>query len=90
MALYPIQVPRDPYRGRNPARLRKAERFDKLAERLERYINERVAQSKDESQIFSYGMIAIDLGIPEKDIENVLYGVDCGGNGLTVINRRGS
>jgi hypothetical protein len=38
----------------------------------------------DDVRIISYGMIAHDLGLPENEVENVLYGVDCGGNGLTV------
>jgi hypothetical protein len=88
MPSYPIKVPRGSYRGRDPARLRRAERFDKLAERLERYINERAAACTEEIQIFAYRKIALELGIPEAEVEKVLYGVDCGGNGLTVVKRR--
>jgi hypothetical protein len=85
MIVYPLKVPLDPYRGRNLARLRKAERFNALAERLERHINLQVQQSDDRIQIFYYGGLALDLGIPENEVENVLFGVEAGGNGITIV-----
>jgi hypothetical protein len=84
MVTYPVSVPRDPYRGRNPSRLRKPQDFDRLAEQLERYINERVAKKDDEIQEFLYGFIAIDLGIEQDRVRDVLFGVDCGHNALLV------
>ena len=88
MATYPIKVPLDSYGGRNSARLGKKARHNLLAEKLERYINDRVGKSEHKIQIFSYRVIATDLDIEAKDVENVLFGVDCGGNGLTVSKRR--
>jgi hypothetical protein len=85
MAVYPLQIPRFPYRGHNPARLRKAERFNALAERLEQHINSQVEKSNDRTQFFSYGGIARDLRIDEKEVENVLYGVEAGGNAITIV-----
>ena len=90
MAIYPIKVPHDLYSGRNQARLRKAAAFNELAEKLERHINERVENSPYAIKIFSYESIALDLDIPAPEVENVLFGVECGGKGLTVTKRRGS
>ena len=85
MIVHPLVVPRSPYRGRDPARLRKAERFNALAERLEQHINSQVEKSNDRVQIFYYGGIARDLRLDEKEVENVLFGVKAGGNGITIV-----
>lgn len=83
MALYPIHIPRDLYSGRNPPRQRQAQRFNDLAERIERYINAEM-ESESSGRMFSYGTVALALGLAETEVEKILYGVDCGGNGLTV------
>jgi hypothetical protein len=85
MAVYPLEIPRDLYRGHDPARLRKAARFNALAERLEQHLNSLVEKSNDRSQVFNYGGIAIDLRIDRKEVENVLFGVEAGGNGITIV-----
>ncbi|MFH1342846.1 MAG: hypothetical protein ABIL01_16835 [Pseudomonadota bacterium] len=87
MTPYPINVPRDLYSGRDPARKRKAQRFNDLADRLEKYINAEMKRAPAGSRMFSYGMIALDLKLSEAEVENVLYGVDAGGNALTVWKR---
>ncbi len=65
---YPLQIPRCLYRERDPVRLRKAERFNALAERLEQHINSQVEKSNDRIQIFYCGGIALDLRIDEKEV----------------------
>lgn len=86
MARYPISIPRSTYRGHDSTKLRKAERFNVLAEQLERYINSEVEKSNDRNHIFSYGGIAHALRLDEKGVEDVLYGVEAGGNAITVVN----
>lgn len=88
MATYPIHVPRDPYRGRMERRLRQARQRDAIAAELETYINDRFRDSDDESHSFMYGYIAIDTGIPEDTVRRLLFGVDCGHNGLTVYKKK--
>src|SRR5258705_1213353 len=66
---YPLQIPRCLYRERDPVRLRKAERFNALAERLEQHINSQVEKSNDRIQISYCGGIALDLRIDEKEVE---------------------
>lgn len=83
--VYPVEVPLSLYRGRDPAKLEKAARYNALAEKLQTYINGEVDKSEHPSQIFSYSMIAAALGLDREDVEKVLYGVDAGGNGLTVL-----
>ena len=74
--------------GGRRKRLSKAEAFNELAEILERHINERVEKSDHAIQIFSYQTIALDLDIPVPEVENVLYGIERGGDGLTVTKGR--
>jgi hypothetical protein len=83
---FPLRIPRDTYWGKNLSRTRSAERFNALAEKLERHINSQVEASNDRVQIFYYGGIAIDLGIPESCVEKVLFG-EGGGNGITIVKR---
>jgi hypothetical protein len=86
MPEYPIRVPLDPYRGRDEARLRKADSFNRAAERIERFLNDQVGSEKPGNYIFSCGRIAIDLKMEEKTVENVLFGIG-GGNGITIVKR---
>src|SRR5258706_15636043 len=77
MAVCPLQIPRCLYRERDPVRLRKAERFNALAERLEQHTNSQVEKSNDRIQIFYCGGIALDLRIDEKEVAGTRYQLFC-------------
>lgn len=81
--VYPIKVPRN--HSANKRYREKNRRFNELADLLEKHLNVKIEQNPDNIQQYFYGAIAVELGIPEREIENVLYGVDGGGNGLTVV-----
>lgn len=85
MKTYPIRVPRKHYRGSKPAQTKKVNQHNHLAKQLEDYINADIAECDDELQQFMYPILAADLGLNTKDVRNVLFAVDAGHNGITVI-----
>lgn len=87
MVAYPICVPPKHYRGTKEALRRKSAIYNELARTLEKHINDSVAECDDEIQVFHYGSIAAELGLHVDDVRDVLYGVDAGHNGITVVKR---
>ena len=85
MASYPVSVPRKHYRGSKVSLRRKAAEYNSVAQRLEEYVNRKVEEDSDsDCSRFMYGYIAADTGLSEETVRTVLFGVDCGHNGLTV------
>jgi hypothetical protein len=84
MVTYPIHVSRKRYGGRNLARLRNSQEHNRLAEQLENYLNAKIEQNSNQTQVYLYAQIAIDLGFSVDAIRAVLFAVDSGHNGLTV------
>jgi len=84
MVSYPINVPRKHYGGAKPRLRQKASDYNRLARELEDYLNQRIAASDAETQTYLYPSIGRDTGIPLEIVRQILFGVDCGHNGLTV------
>ncbi|HEX2207000.1 MAG TPA: hypothetical protein VHG93_04910 [Longimicrobium sp.] len=84
MKIYPISVPRKPYRGRNDSMRRKVAQYNDDAAVLEEYLNERIEADPAPVQEYLYGFIARDVGMSVARVTEILFGVDCGHNGLTV------
>lgn len=85
MPTYPVHVPRDGYRGSNPARRRKQSLFNSRAKLLEDYLNAEMEKlPSGEIRMFTYGFIAIDVKMNAEDVRDVLYGVDAGSGGITI------
>jgi hypothetical protein len=84
MKVFPIHVPRSRYRGGKPSLRQKASDYNRDAERLEKYLNDRIQASPSSVQQYIYGSIAPDVGLPLERVQEILFGVDCGHNGLTV------
>ena len=69
------------YRGRDENKRRRTIEKNKCVEKIERYINEQVANNPDEMQQLMFANIALKLGI---DVEIVRHAVSDGGyNGIT-------
>ena len=83
MPLIPIRVPRDPYRGSNANRRRKAAEFDRIAEKLEEHINREMAMSSETRHVFVYGELAFDLGLLQNQVRDALAGIG-GDTGIAV------
>lgn len=84
MVTYPIHVRRKHYNGSKDHLRRRCARTNQTAAELERYLNRRIEESDQETQVFLYGFIAADTGIAEEEVRRLLFPVDCGHNGLTV------
>ena len=85
MVTYPVRVPRDGYRGRNEPRRENASAYNHVAETLEHYINQEVAESGErECYGFCYHAIARNTGIDRDLVYWMLSRVGCGHRGITV------
>lgn len=84
MRIYPISVPRKHYRGSKDAMRRKVAQYNDDAVALEKYLNERIEADPAPVQDYLYGFIARDVGMSIDRVTEILFGVDCGHNGLTV------
>lgn len=84
MPVYPIRVPRERYRGSKPGIARKVAEHNRLAAALEEYLNKWIAERDEPIQLHLYGLIAADMNLPVETVRGILFGVDCGHNGLTV------
>ena len=85
MVTYPIRVPRDGYRGNNTKKRQKSAEKNRIAKELEDYLNRAIEKDDANMQKYIYGFIAADTGYSEETVRNILFGVYCGHNGLTVI-----
>jgi hypothetical protein len=84
MKVFPIHVPRQRYHGSNASKRRKMIDYNLDAERLEKYINDRTQADPSPIQQYIYGFIAPEVSLPLERVREILFGVDCGHNGLTV------
>jgi hypothetical protein len=82
---FPVHVKRDHYTGANQRRREKQRRYNKVASICERYLNDRIAADPANCQTYLYPYIADDLGLDVEEVSRVLFSVDCGHNGLTVL-----
>lgn len=82
MVDYPIHVPRSPYRGRDPEKVRQAAEFNADAALLEKYINKQAKQNRQTR--FLYSLIARELEMDVERVRRILSGVDYGTNGLAI------
>jgi hypothetical protein len=84
MKVFPIHVPRSPYRGSKQSLRQKAADYNRDAARLEKYLNDKIQADPSPIQQYIYGFIAPDVGLTLERVREILFGVDCGHNGLTV------
>ena len=85
MAKYPIRVPRNHYFGKNTSKRKKAKEQNRIAEVLEKHINQKTEESNHRVQMYSYGLLAVELGLEVKDVRDILYKMEAGYNALTVV-----
>ncbi len=71
---YPVRLRRDPYRGRSVRRQREADRYNDLAESIERYLNRAVEEEQVEgtAERYAYSEIAGYAGVDEDRIYKML------------------
>ena len=83
MVSYPISVKRMNYGGSNASKQSKARAYNQKAAELEAYVNEQLKNQVEEIRVYHYGEIAEATGYPLKEVEEILYSVDCGQHGFT-------
>jgi hypothetical protein len=84
MVRYPVFVPRRHYRGSKDRLRRKITDYNRVAAELEAYLNRQIEASDEDTQVLFYEDIARATGVPLDMVRDILFGVDCGHNGLTV------
>lgn len=87
MITYPIIVERSVYRGSDPRRLSEHGEYNRDASILEDHVNEQLRTGK--TGVFSYSVIAQELGMDRERVKRILYSVGCGDNGFTVAPPEG-
>ena len=85
MTGFPVHVNRDHYTGTNSGRREKQRRYTEVAAICERYLNHRIVADPANRQTYLYPYIADDLDLDVEEARRVLFSVDCGHNGLTVL-----
>lgn len=84
MVTHPIRVPRKSYRGSKRAIAQKVAARNQLAQRLEEYLNARIAKQTEPYQAYFYYEIAWALNLRVEDVREILFGIDAGHGGFTV------
>lgn len=85
MVEFPIHVSRDSYRGSNLRRREKANETNRLAARLEQYINERLKAQEASIQVYGFHEIADATNVPLEIVQELCFSIDGGSNGFTAI-----
>lgn len=83
MVSCPITVKRMNYRGSNASKQSKARAYNQKAAELESYVNDLLKNQTEETKVYHYSEIAEATGYSLKEVEEILYSVDCGQHGFT-------
>ena len=82
MIQYPISVPVNSYHGKDEKRRVAAQTRIILAGRIENYLNSRMQDLQH--CVFTYALIASELGANVEAIRDLLAPLDAGYNGITI------
>jgi hypothetical protein len=81
----PVRVPRDTYRGREPRRLRKRDEYNRVAQRVEAYLNDDLAKQAEHTvTVYFSHTIANALQEDSDLVQRVVFGIDAGSGGVTI------
>lgn len=86
MKSYPISMSRRSYRGSDASKRSKVQEFNRVATRVEDYLNGDLARQSEHSvnTYLSYS-IASDIGEDSDLVHEVVFATDCGSNGITIL-----
>jgi hypothetical protein len=87
MAKYPIHIPRRLYGGSKKDIRRKTDKYNQMVVQIEQHLNKRIEECHGEVQVIHYCDIAEEMGLPIQTVEDILFTVDCGSNGITVYKK---
>jgi hypothetical protein len=85
MTKYPVRVPLNRYSGRDPRKLKQADNFNRIAARIQKYINDEVEKWADNS-IGSTLSCNVAASIHEDNdlVHVIIAGIEGGANGVTI------
>ncbi len=84
MVTYPVRINVKQYRGKKQKLQFQYQQKLEIATKIERYLNERMADCA--VQTFDYFEIAEDLYLCKETVRDILFAVDGGHNGITIMN----
>lgn len=85
MVSYPLHVPLNGYRGQDPRKKAKTAEYNRVAQRVEAYINNDLAAAGEHViRVYISRYVASDLREDPELVTQVIFGIDCGHNGVTV------
>lgn len=85
MVTHPIRVARDSYHGSNSSRRAKAVEDNRIAETLEKHINQLLENQQQPVQQYRYSQIAAATQVPLETVARICFSIDGGHNGFTAI-----
>lgn len=80
----PLRVPRHPYGGADPRKLRKQNEYNRAAELLEKEINARLISASGQYLLITYAELAYGLRLDRPLVADILVNVARGHTGLTL------
>ena len=85
MKRYPISAARDYYRGVNARKREKSEEYNRIAAKVESYINKDL-QDKPVDDVYEYLSHSVARAISEDymTVQRIVFSIDCGHNGVTI------
>jgi hypothetical protein len=84
MVTYPLTIHVKPYGGKDARKQLRYRQMLDLARTIEAHVNARMAT--EYQYIFTYFDIGREVGASTEDVYKVLFPVDCGSNGITIVN----
>lgn len=85
MKSYPVYVPGDPYRGSNPGKVRKRDNYNRVASKVQAYLNAELEKLPDDTvQVFFSHSVASDIHEDPDLVQRIIFGIDAGSGGVTI------
>lgn len=86
MKSYPITMSRRSYRGSNPRQRQKINEFNRVASKIEDYLNADLeAREENCIQVYMSYAIASEIGESSDLVHEIVFATDCGSNGITIL-----
>lgn len=86
MKSYPVSIARESYRGSNASKREKVNNLNRIAQRIEDYINDDLAAKPDDTiQVYTSYFVASDIGEDDETVRRIIHATDAGSNGITIV-----
>ena len=86
MKLYPVTVHREYYRGADPKKRMKNTNYNRIAGKVEAYLNDDLAKRPDDSvTVYISYSVARAIGEDTEIVRSIIMGTDGGSNGITIV-----